>query len=62
MTTQILNKNWKVTDLQLIAKTKVIKDLVSDYKKDPNCRPYDWIEGEQISDIEKASFIYAVSN
>ena len=62
MTTQILNKTWKVKDLQLIASTKVVKDLVSEYKKDPNCRPYDFVVGKKISDLEKASFINAVLN
>ena len=62
MTTQILNKTWKVKDLQLIASTKVVKDLVAKYKKDQNCRPYDFVAGEKISDLEKASFINAVLN
>jgi hypothetical protein len=63
MTTQtILNKTWKVKDLNLIASTKVVKDLVSEYKKDPNCRPFDWIAGEKISDLEKAAFIQTCLN
>ena len=33
MTTQILNKTWKVKDLQLISSTKGVKDLVVEYKK-----------------------------
>lgn len=62
MKTQILNKTWKVKDLQLIATTKVVKDLVSEYRKDPNCRPYDFVVCENISELERASFIYAVLN
>ena len=62
MKTQILNKTWKVKDLQLIASTKLVKDLVVEYKKDPNCRPYDFIASEKISDLEKASFIYSIKN
>jgi len=56
---EILNKIWKAEDLILIASTKVVKDLVAEYKADPNCRAYDWIAGEEISHIEKASFIYS---
>jgi hypothetical protein len=56
-TVTILNKTWKVKDLNLIASTKVVKDLLAEYKKDPNCRPFDWIASEKISDLEKASFI-----
>jgi hypothetical protein len=62
MTTTILNKTWKVKDLQLIASTKVVKELVSEYKKDANCRPYDFVSSEKISDLEKASFINAILN
>jgi len=61
-TVTILNKKWKVKDLNLIASTKVVRDLVSEYKKDPNCRPFDWIAGEKISDLEKASFINSFLN
>lgn len=60
MTTQIINKTWKVKDLQIIASTKVVKDLVDEYQKSPNCRPYDFVAGEKISDLEKASFVHAV--
>ena len=59
-TTLILNKIWKVRDLQFIASTKIVSDLVAEYKKDPNCRPFDFVVSEKISDLEKASFIYAV--
>ena len=58
MKTFILNKKWNRNDLITISKTKLLKDLISDYMKDPNCRPYDWIMSEKISEIEKASFIY----
>ena len=61
-TTEILNKTWKVKGLQLIASTKVVKDLVAEYNKDSNCRPYDFVAAEKISDLEKASFINAVLN
>lgn len=61
-TVTILNKTWKEKDLNLIASTKVVKDLVSEYKKDPNCSPFDWIDGEKISDLEKASFIHSCLN
>ncbi len=60
MTTQILNKTWKVEDLQRIANTKMVKNLVAEYKKDPNCRPYDFLASEKLSDLEKAAFINAV--
>jgi hypothetical protein len=56
---EILNKMWKAEDLILIASTKVVKDLIAKYKAYPNCRAYDWIAGEKISHIEKASFIYS---
>jgi hypothetical protein len=56
---EILNKIWKSEDLILIASTKVIKELIAEYKADANCRACDWIAGEKISHIEKASFIYS---
>ena len=66
-TATILNKTWKVKDLILIASTEEVKNLISELKKDPNYRPYDWtldydwiIAKEEISDLEKASFIYAL--
>ena len=62
MKTTILNKAWKVKDLNLIASTKRVKDLVSEYRKDRNCRPFDWIAGEKISDSEKAAFIHYCLN
>ena len=33
--------------------------LISEYITDQNCRPYDWIIGEKLTDFEKATFIYA---
>jgi hypothetical protein len=60
MKTFILNKNWNVDDLLMISKTKVVKGLIYDYLDNPNCRPYDWIAGQDISDLEKASFIYTL--
>ena len=48
-TVKILNRTWKVKDLNLIASTKVVKNLICEYKKDPDCRPYDWIFDEKIS-------------
>lgn len=62
MTTQILNKTWQVKDLHIMATTKAIRDLVAEYKKDPNCRPYDFVASENISDLEKSAFINAVLN
>ena len=56
---KILNKTWKVKDLQFIASKQIVTKLVAEYKKDPNCRPYDFICSERISNLEKASFIYA---
>jgi hypothetical protein len=58
MKTTINNKTWKVSDLNLIASTKLVKDLICEYQKDHNCRPFDWICGESISEIEKAAFIH----
>ena len=62
MKTHILNKIWNVNELLLVSSTKLVTDLVSKYTKDPNCRPYDWIKSEKISEIEKASFIFTVLN
>lgn len=62
MKIQIIDKFWKIADLQLIATTKVVKELIIEYKKDPNCRAYDWIYSEKITDIEKAAFIYFINN
>ena len=56
---EILNKTWNAEELILIASNKVVKELIAEYKADPNCRAYDWIVGEEISHIEKASFIYS---
>jgi hypothetical protein len=61
-TTIIFNKTWKVKDLNLIASTKSVKDLITEYKKDSNCRPIDWIANINISDLEKASFVNACLN
>ena len=60
METLILNKTWKVKDLQFWASTKEVKGLINDYLNNPNCSPYDWVKGEQISDLAKASFIYSI--
>jgi len=62
MKAHILNKIWNVNELLLVSSTKLVTDLVSKYIKDTNCRPYDWIKGEKISEIEKASFIYTILN
>ena len=59
MTTTILNKEWTLTDLQLSASTKEVKELLSEYRKDPNCRPYDFVACENIPELQKASFIYS---
>lgn len=61
-TTEIMNKIWKVKDLQIIASTQKIKSLIEDYNKYKNCRAYDWIVGINITEIEKASFIYSALN
>lgn len=58
----ILNKKWNNSDLIATAQKPEIKKLISEYKSDENCRAYDWICGEKISDIEKASFIYSCLN
>lgn len=62
MTTKIMNLTWQVKDLHIMATTKAVRDLVAEYEKDPNCRPYDFVASEKISDIEKAAFINAVLN
>jgi hypothetical protein len=56
-TVVILNKTWKVKDLNSTASTETVQNLLSEYKKDPNCRPFDYVAGEAMSDLEKASFI-----
>lgn len=61
-TTEIMNKMWKVKDLQIIASTQKIKSLIEDYNKDKNCLAYDWIVGINLTEIEKASFIYSALN
>jgi hypothetical protein len=55
----IMNKRWDVKEL---APSEHVKSLVSEYKKDPNCSPFDWVGGEKISEVEKAAFIHACSN
>lgn len=62
MQVEIMNKIWEVKDLQFISSTERVKELVLEYKKDPNCRAYDFVIGENIPKIEKASFIYTVLN
>jgi hypothetical protein len=62
MKTIILNKNWNVKDLLIVSSITPVKDLIDEYIKDPNCRPYDWIINEKITDLEKASFIYTILN
>jgi hypothetical protein len=61
-TVKILDKVWKVQDLEMIARTKKVSDLISEYKEDPNCWASLWIQDEKISDIEKAAFINSCVN
>jgi len=58
----ILNKVWKLRDLQTNSRKEKVKNLVNQYNKESNCRPYDFIANEKISEIEKASFIYSTIN
>jgi hypothetical protein len=62
MKTLILNKLWKVSDLQLWSSTEEVKGLIYDYLNEPYCTPYEWVIGKQISDISKASFIHSLLN
>jgi hypothetical protein len=58
-TISILNKTYKVKDLNLIASTQYQRALLAEYRKDANCSPFDWINGEKIHDLQKAAFIYS---
>jgi|GEM_PF-5930590 len=37
-----------------------ISDLVFEYISDPNCRPWDWIAGEDVSEEQKKEFLQGV--
>lgn len=59
----IMNKYWSVSELMQIADTDVnIISNVEDYEKDPNCRAWDWIISEDLTEIQKAAFIYQINH
>ena len=58
-TAMIMNSQWSIIKLNKAAKSTCMQRLISQYVADKNCRPYDWIMGEKLTDFEKATFIYA---
>ena len=59
-TTIIMNQLWVINDLtEAVANSSYMKHLITQYFENPNCRAFDWIVGEKLSDFEKATFIYA---
>lgn len=58
-TAMIMNSQWLIIELEEASKSTWMQRLISEYITDQNCRPYDWIIGEKLTDFEKATFIYA---
>ena len=58
-TTMIMNHEWSIVELKEAAKSSWMQRLISEYFENQNCRAYDWIMGEKLTDFEKATFIYA---
>jgi hypothetical protein len=56
----IMNELWAINELrEEVANSIYMKSLVAEYLEDPNCKPSDWIDGKNLTDFEKATFIYA---
>jgi hypothetical protein len=55
---QIMNQEWWIEDLKMCALDTHMVRIVEEYLQDPNCTPYDYIIGEKLTDMEKATFIY----
>lgn len=63
MKVAIMNKEFEVSKLEEIAKNdNVVIEYLNDYKAHRNCRAYDHIAGENISEIQKAAFIHAANS
>jgi folate-binding Fe-S cluster repair protein YgfZ len=58
-TITIINSEWSIIELKDAAKANWMQRLISEFIADKNCRPYDWIMSEKLTDFEKATFIYA---
>lgn len=59
----IMNKEFEVSKLEEIAKKdNVVVEYLSDYKDHRNCRAYNYIAGEKISEIQKAAFIHEANS
>jgi folate-binding Fe-S cluster repair protein YgfZ len=58
-TVMIMNSQWSIIELKEASKSTWMQRLISEYMVDQNCRPYDWIIGEKLTDFEKATFIYS---
>ena len=55
----IMNELWVINELRKeVANSIYMKRLLNEYFEDPNCRPSDWIDGKNLTDFEKATFIY----
>lgn len=52
----ILNQTFRVSQFREVHSG--IKDLIQEYASDPNCRPWDWINSESVTELEKAAFIH----
>jgi hypothetical protein len=56
----IMNELWVINELrEEVANSIYMKSLVAEYLEDPNCKPSDWIDGKNLTNFEKATFIYA---
>ena len=55
----IMNELWVINELRKeVANSIYMKRLLNEYFEDPNCRPSDWIDDKNLTDFEKATFIY----
>jgi hypothetical protein len=55
----IMNELWVINELrEEVANSIYMKSLVAEYLEDPNCKPSDWIDGKNLTNFEKAAFIY----
>lgn len=55
------NISYSIADIEK-AFDKEVKELVEEYKEDPNCWPCLWVNDTDLTGIRRASFIYNCKN